>query len=185
MKIRTIENIVEQACKKETNISGYGIWSHHIIYVVKYAKLLAQKLGADVEVVELAALLHDYAGISNKEYMKEHHIHGMDYAQDILSRLNYPQEKIDLIKKCIFSHRGSVIIERTTPEEVCIASADAMAHIDQVVSLLYAVYKEKGFGIDEGRVWVKDKLERSWNKLCPDAKKIIKEKYLCVKKVLE
>jgi len=30
-----IEKIVEEACKKNTNIFGYGIWSHHITQVVK------------------------------------------------------------------------------------------------------------------------------------------------------
>lgn len=57
----TVRSIVEEACKKETNKYGYGIWSHHIVLVVKYGKLLAQKLEADPEIVEIAALLHDYA----------------------------------------------------------------------------------------------------------------------------
>jgi hypothetical protein len=29
--IAEIERIVEEACAKESNIFGYGIWTHHII----------------------------------------------------------------------------------------------------------------------------------------------------------
>ena len=57
--IKVIEKEVEEKCKSENNIFGYGIWTHHILSVVKYSKMLAEKIGADVEVVEIAALLHD------------------------------------------------------------------------------------------------------------------------------
>ena len=71
----TVSSIVEGACKKETNKYGYGIWSHHIVLVVKYGKLLAQKLEADPEIVEIAALLHDYASIKEESLTSEHHLH--------------------------------------------------------------------------------------------------------------
>ena len=69
----TVRSIIEEACKKETNKYGYGIWSHHIVLVVKYGKLLAQKLEADPEIVEIAALLHDYASIKEESLTSEHH----------------------------------------------------------------------------------------------------------------
>ncbi len=90
-----------------------------------------------------------------------------------------------MIEQCILTHRGSVNVEKTSPEKICVASADAMAHIDQVASLFYYVYNEKKLSIDDGRIWIKEKLERSWNKLCPQAKEIIKDKYFCVLKILE
>ena len=31
--IEEIEKIVEAACKSESNLYGYGIWSHHIIHL--------------------------------------------------------------------------------------------------------------------------------------------------------
>jgi len=39
-------------------------------------------------------------------------------------------------------------------------------------------------GIDEGTRWVLNKLERSWNKLIPEAKEIIREKYDAIKLAL-
>lgn len=182
--IQSIADLVEEACKSDSNIFGYGIWSHHIVYVVKYAKLLAEKLSADVEVVEIAALLHDYAGIKDSSMEKEHHIYGAIEAERILSQFGYPEEKTEKVKECILSHRGSVPTERATIEAECIASADAMSHAFQVPSLLHLAYVRQGMGIDEGKQWVLDKIERSMKKLCPEARAMVDEHYSNVKAVL-
>ena len=182
--IEEIYKLVEDACKRDANKFGYGIWSHHIVYVVRYAKQLAVILGADNEVVEIAALLHDYAGIKNSSLTKEHHIHGAIEAEKILKEYGYSPEKIEKVKHCIMSHRGSVISERKNPEAECISSADAMSHIVQAASLLYLAYVKHRLSIDEGKAWVLSKLERSWNKLCPEAREIISDDYLCAKKIL-
>jgi hypothetical protein len=182
--IQSISNIVEEQSKKETNVYGYEGWTYHIAIVVKYAKLLAERLDADNEIVEISALLHDYASVKDSSMYKEHHIYGGIEAEKILKDFNYPEERINRIKDCIFQHRGSVPIERTTKESICIASADAMAHIDQVPSLLYLVYYKRKMEVSEGAKWVSEKIERSWNKLCPEAREIIKDKYESVKVVL-
>jgi putative nucleotidyltransferase with HDIG domain len=183
--ISTISKIVEEQCKSEDNIFGYEGWTCHIVSVVKYAKILAKQLGANEELVEIAALLHDYASVKDKDMYEEHHIYGAIEAQKLLEGLNYPQEKIDIIKDCILCHRGSVRKEQKTKEAVCVASADAMAHIDQVPSLLHLVYYNRKMGVRDGAEWVSKKIERSFNKLCPEAKEIMKEKYDCAKIVLE
>jgi hypothetical protein len=61
--IRELYNLVEETCKKETNIFGYEIWKYHIINVIEYSIALAKKLGANKEIVEISALLHDYASV--------------------------------------------------------------------------------------------------------------------------
>ena len=181
----TIRSIVEEACKKETNKYGYGIWSHHIVLVVKYGKLLAQKLEADPEIVEIAALLHDYASIKQESLTLEHHLHSAREADKVLRSLNYPENKITAIKQCIVSHRGSINIEKQTAEAVCLASADAIAHIDQIPSLFYLVFVQHQMDIDEGTAWIRAKLERSWNKLCPKGKEMIKGKYEAAKRIVK
>ena len=181
--IAEIERIVEDACKRDSNAFGYGIWSHHIVYVVKCAKQLAERLGADPEIVEVAALLHDYAGIKNSSMAEEHHIHGAVEAERILVEFGYPQDKIQRVKDCILTHRGSVPMTRLTQEAECIASADAMTHVFQVPSLLHLAYVTHGLGIDEGTGWVLKKIERSMAKLCPEAKEMIHERYLRVKEM--
>lgn len=175
--ITEIARIVEEACAKETNIFGYGIWTHHITQVAKNGKRLAEMFGADPETVEIAALLHDYASIKDEALYKDHHIHSPIEAEKLLTRFGYPQESIEAVKECIATHRGSVPRERRSAEAECLANADAMAHIEQVPSLLELAFVQHGMEIDEGTRWAKEKLERSWNKLSPQVQGMMKEKY--------
>ena len=183
--INKIRNIVEETCAKESNVFGYGIWTHHITQVVKNGKLLAEIFNADSEIVEIAALLHDYASIKDKTLYKEHHIHGQIEAEKILEHFGYPVEKIEKVKHCIATHRGSVLMERKSKEAECIANADAMTHIEQVPSLLYSAYVLKRMEIDDGAKWVRQKLKRSWNKLNFQVQELMREKYESALKILE
>ncbi len=89
--INSISELVESACRSESNTFGYTIWSYHIIHVVRIAKELADEYGAEKEIVTLAALLHDYAGIKDRTKIKDHHIHGAEEAENILAGYKYPQ----------------------------------------------------------------------------------------------
>ncbi len=182
--IEKIKQIVEEACQKETNHFGYSIWSHHILSVIEYAKILAEKFNADAEIVEIAALLHDYAGIKDYKFYDEHHIHSSNEAERILQDFNYPQDRIEQIKHCILTHRGSRNFFKETIEAEILASADSMAHFANVNSLLYLVFVERKMSLDEGTEWILNKLERSWKKLMPEAREIIKAKYEAIKEVL-
>jgi uncharacterized protein len=80
----TIAEIVERACAAETNIFGYGIWTHHITKVLENCRRLAPLFKADTEIVSLAALLHDYAGIKDAMLFEDHHVHGPLEAEKLL-----------------------------------------------------------------------------------------------------
>jgi len=165
--IDEIERIVETACANDSNIFGYSIWTHHITQVVMNARRLAPRFRADPEVVELAALLHDYVGIKDATLHPDHHIHGPVEAERILRALGYPDAKIALVKACIATHRASVRAETRSVEGDCLANADAIAHIEHVPSLLHYVFVQRRMGVDEGTDWVKRKLQRSWQKISP------------------
>jgi len=183
--IDAIKAMVQEQCKKDTNVFGYEIWEYHIARVVDYSKLLADELGADQEIVEISALLHDYASIKDDSLHDEHHIHGADEAERILRKFKYPEEKIAKVRVCILQHRGSRNMEKTTKEAMCVASADAMAHIEQVPSLLHLAYCKRSLGVKEGAAWVLNKLQRSWNKSCPEAREMIRAKYEGARNILE
>ena len=179
-----IEQTVEQARAADTNIFGYDIWTHHILPVIQNAKQLAPRFDADPEIVEFAALLHDYASIKDKALYADHHIHGPIEAEKLLKRFGYPKEKTEAVKDAIATHRGSVKVEHRSAEGACLANADAMSHIEQVPSLLYLAYIHHSMGIDEGRLWVKAKLQRSWQKLREDVQDILRDTYEAALKVL-
>ena len=175
---------VERVCAAPENRFGYGIWTHHIVSVVQFGLELAALTGADAEIVELAALLHDYAGIKDVALEPEHHRHGAALARGLLKTLDYPAERAEHVAACILTHRASQGLEPQTLEASVLASADAMAHIAQVPSLLYLAYVRKGLGVDEGAAWVGAKLGRSYQKLMPEAKTLIAERYRAALKVL-
>ena len=175
--IDEIERIVEAACAGENNIFGYGIWTHHITLVARNGKRLAPLFDADPEIVEIAALLHDYASVKDEALYAEHHVHGPVEAEKILMRLGYPPARIEAVKHAIAAHRASVRVAQRSPEAVCLANADAMTHIEQVPSLLHLVFVQHGMGIDEGAAWVRAKLERSWTKLTPEVQALVRDRY--------
>jgi len=165
--IQKLYTIVQKQAKKPANTFGPDVWETHLLPVIKYAKMLALKRHADVDIVEIAALLHDIASISNSKEIKEHHIHGQRYAQEILSLFHYPQKEIDKVKHCI------------------VADGDAMAHFDSLYSLFYLAFEIKKLDPFAGKEFVKEKLERSWNKLTPFAQRLIRDKYKAVKLLLD
>lgn len=103
-----------------------------------------------MEIVIIAAWLHDIASITDYSLYEQHHIYGMQIAEDILSELSYDCKKINRVKQCIFHHRGSVLLEKSSPEEQCIADADAVSHFDNVPSLLYLAYVTRKLDMEEG-----------------------------------
>ena len=114
---KTIYEEVKKRCELPTNTYGIGAWDHHIKVVYELAKRYASDYGANLEIVSLAALLHDIASVTNVEFTEEHHIIGATIAEDLLKKEEYPIDKIELIKKCILNHRGSKLKEKISPKQ--------------------------------------------------------------------
>lgn len=183
--INEIYEEVKRRCSLPSNFYGVGAWDHHIEIVYQIAKNNAKLYGANQDIVSLAALLHDIASVTNKDYTEEHHLIGAEIAEELLQKYNLTQEQITLIKKCILNHRGSRLVTKNSPEEICLADADAMAHFYSIPSLLEMVYVEKKLSIDEGAEFVLNKLKRSYNKLSPQGKKIVSSRYKAALLVLK
>lgn len=171
--IRELHEIMKKECKSSV-IWVSSAYEEHILLVIKYSKMLAKKLNADEEIVEISALLHDITILRGDKL--NHHNSGPIEAEKILKEFNYPQEKIEKVKHCINAHRGSQKIKRETVEAECVASADGMSHFDVIPRLLLMGY-DKTKDRKEALEWTKSKLERSWNKLIPEAKEIVRNKY--------
>jgi uncharacterized protein len=183
--IEEIAKLVEETCRMESNLEGYGAWSHHIAIVVKNAKKLARMLKADEEIVVISALLHDYASVLNRDWQTEHHVHGAKLARVILQQYSYPEDKIEKVVHCILTHWATEKLPRETLESEIVASADAMTHIQNAYELLHYAYAVRRMEIDEGAAWVLTKVRRSWKKLVPEAKKLVLEKYNAAEKMLD
>lgn len=178
--IEEVKKFVEEECKKPTSKYGVEPFSFHFTQVADYSAILAEKLGADKEVVLLSAWLHDIGSIMKGR--KDHHITGAEIAGEKLKELGYPTEKIELVKRCILNHRGSQNNNRETLEEKIVADADAMSNFDNIPGIFKAAFVYEGLGQGEGKVSVNQKLANKWSKLhFEDSKVIIKPKYEAAK----
>ncbi len=174
---KEVEKAVKKANDSKKNKFTYTVWRYHIQPVVKYSLMLGKKLKADIEILELSALLHDYASLVDKKLYKEHHLYSAKLADDILKKLKYPEEKINRIKECIISHRGSLKIKKKTVEAKILASADTMSHVVELVDMFYLTFGVHRKKTEEGARWLKGKLTRDWKKIMPEGKVLVKKEY--------
>ena len=110
--------------------------------------------------------------------------YGAEIAEQLLTELNYPKERIEQVKNCVLNHRGSKDRLRNTIEEQCVADADVIAHFDCIPSLFSLVYKEMNLSISDGKEYVRRKLERDYNKLSPKTRELLKDRYKNIVDVL-
>lgn len=182
--IENIKKDIKERCESPNNFFGIGIYEH-IESVANNAVKLAKLYEADVEICEIAGWLHDIASITDYQLYEDHHIHGANMAEEILKSYNYPADKIELVKLCILNHRGSVVKEKTTKEEICVADADAISHYDTLPSLFYLAFVQRKLNIDEGVDFIKGKLERSYNKMSQESKEYYKAKKDLIESILQ
>ena len=173
-------------CENYKKKHGYDFWNDHIKYVVKNSIELAKKYGADVEIAELGALLHDIAMPSELGPREEHNVYGVQIADELLTQLNYPEDRKERVKECVLRHRGSKDLPRNTIEEECVADADVLAHFDCIPSIFHLAFgkNELDLSIEEGTEFVKKKLERDFNKLSDRTKIELKDRYENIRRVL-
>lgn len=179
---KTVQKYVYTQYHKDKKRKGINMYDTHVKYVVEYAKELAHRLDADEEITEIAALLHDIGRLNGTE--DNHHIIGADIAEQYLRSIDYPEDKIQKVKHCIIAHRGSKQIPRETKEAECVASADAMTHFRNISDMFYFVYHDLQELPEKGKQMVMDKLERSYRKMIPEAKRMVNEKYEALKIIL-
>jgi uncharacterized protein len=78
----------------------------HIQRVHAMATRLAAAEGADLEIVQAAALLHDAEGsTSGSETRADHHHASADFAAEVLQKEGWPLERIVAVQHCIRAHR--------------------------------------------------------------------------------
>ena len=115
----------------------------HVQTVVKLALRLAELAGADPEIVEAAAWLHDI----EKDKGTAHPQKGADFAREFLPKTDFPAEKIEPVAQTIEDHTG---LWRKTPldklESMVLWDADKLAKLG-----LTAAFHWLGMGFATGR----------------------------------
>ena len=175
--IKVIEKYVIDKCEeyKESAEDSYDFWNQHIKYVYKESLSLAEKYGADTEIVSLGALLHDIALVSKVGDRKDHHINGEILARKILDDKNYDEAKKERVLKCVYNHRSSK--NATTIEETCVADADILAHFDNIPMLFNSAYIRNKVSLNDVKEWMKETFEKDYNDLSDKTRELFKDRY--------
>jgi uncharacterized protein len=186
MKYKKYYDLIEEQSKifdKSQNCQIGQTWNYHLLPVIKNAIMLADKYGADKDVVEVSAIFHDYADLLDWNNRDRHHIMGAELAEEILKKDGFEDSFIEKVKRCITNHRASFVKEKFSIEEICVADADAMSHLDSFVELIcWRAYL--GEDIMTCNNFVKNKIKKSYAKMSPQTKELVKDKYDGIIRVL-
>jgi uncharacterized protein len=174
--IEAVRRFVEKESYKPESHYGSEPYEFHFVPMHALAKTLAEKLEADVEIVEIAAWLHDIGSIMYGR--KDHHLTGAKVSDQVLSNLEYPLERREQVKHCILAHRGSNGIQPQTLEAQIIIDADTLCNFYNISGLFKAALVYEGLSQGEAQISVREKLERKWKKLqFPESRELIKDNF--------
>lgn len=119
--IAQIEEFAKSCC--EQYMEDPGLWKDHVLLVRQFALRLAEIEGADPQVVEIAALLHDIGYYKGREV---HHIRSYELAKEFLVTVDLPETTKALILECVLKHRTRFASEDNRIEVKVVQSADAL-----------------------------------------------------------
>jgi uncharacterized protein len=103
----------------------------HTYAAVLLARWLAPAVGADLEVVECAAWLHDIAKRLKDSHSKDTHAQDASaQVAEILAGTDFPPEKIPAVRHAIEHHVGLKLTKRLEPlETACLWDCDKLSKI--------------------------------------------------------
>ena len=174
-----------QACRKPENALDASFFDLHLKVVAFYAVALADTLGADREVVEIASYLHDISAVMDIKTLLTHPINSGDIAEKLLLSEGYPYEKTIKVKQRILRHASPEALGKGTAEEDCLSNADAMSQIAVPAYWLYFTFCARKQSFEDGFDWYRNRVEAGWKALVPQAKVLAEDKYQVVRKCLE
>jgi uncharacterized protein len=172
-----VRECVLTECRKSGNVLGPAFFDQHLAVVVDYGKALARILGADLEIVELAAWLHDMAAVRDIRSLPKHPASGAEIAQTILKRNDYASKRAERVARCILSHSVPVQVGSGASEEVCLSNADSMSFIAKPTYWLYFAFRVRQMGYEEGKTWLLQRVESNWAVLIQPARDMIEKEF--------
>lgn len=100
----------------------------HVLRVLSLAEILGKELGADLEVLRAAALLHDASGAHPEDDggRSNHEQASSDFAAEVLSREGWEADRISAVQHCILTHRFRSREEPNTLEARILFDADKL-----------------------------------------------------------
>lgn len=155
----------------------YNLYREHVQYVYRYAVLLAENRALDREVLAISALLHDISMTDSTLNRSLHNELSAEIAEQLLRENHYPDDKTELVKKCIRNHSGRMQAYRTTVEENMLVTADGLSHFDSILSIYSLAHKVMEFDEAESVRFVQNKLTGDYHEISDEFKPLVRAKY--------
>ncbi|OLE70116.1 hypothetical protein AUF78_07795 [archaeon 13_1_20CM_2_51_12] len=134
-----------------------GDWAHgrsHIERVLRTALEIGNREGADLEIIEISAILHDIFASKEKHFGVEgfrHEIEASKEARNILKTLGLADKTVDAVCHCIESHRKRTgKIQPQTIEAKCLFDADKLDCVGAV-----GIVRSAFMALDHGQEFYK------------------------------
>ncbi len=177
MLLDDVRRKVQAACERPGNVLTGSFYPEHLRLVAAYSTLLAPALGADPEVVELAAYLHDLSAVLDFATLPTHAAASAELARATLAERGYPDRRSEQVAAAIRKHSEPLSAGAGTPEEICLSNADAMAQIAAPAFWLYFAFRVRNLGYADGRDWYGHRIRQCWEAMVPEARALVGTEY--------
>jgi putative nucleotidyltransferase with HDIG domain len=141
------------------------IYPNHVVIVARNAKRIAEQKGANVELSQAAALLHDIADIRMERRNSNHGEESLKIAREVLQACGYTADEIALVVDDAIRYHSCHGDERPKSiEGLVLATADSLAHL-QTNFYIHAAWSfgKTGRELDELIDWTLKKIDRDLN----------------------
>lgn len=141
------------------------LYPNHVVVVTRNAKMIAERKGADVELSQVAALLHDLADFKMKRADPGHEKESLKVARELMQEYEYTTDEISLVVDDAVHYHSCHGNERPKSKEgLVLATADSLAHL-QTNFYVFAAWEfgKSDRSLDDLNEWVLKKIERDLN----------------------
>ena len=119
----------------------------HVLRVLRLAEDLGRELGADLEILHAAALLHDASGAFPDEDARGKHEHtSAEFAREVLTEEGWESTRVEAVLHCIRAHRFRSQEEPATLEAKILFDADKLD-----VNGAFGVARTIGYAVQAGQ----------------------------------
>ncbi len=120
----------------------------HVLRVMRMAEQIGSRLGADLDVLRAAALLHDAAGAhpAEPEMRLDHEQRSARFARQVLEGEGWPSDVIEAVQHCIRAHRYRGDEQPTSLEARILFDADKLDVLGA-----FGIARTIGFALQAGQ----------------------------------
>lgn len=141
------------------------LFEGHVLVVADYAKQLAERYGANSELAQAGALLHDIADYTMPRKAADFDEESLRIARQLMVECGYSPDEIALTVDDAIRYHSCHGEERPkSVEGRVLATADSLAHLktDFYVYIVW-MFAKRGESLEDIKAWTLQKIERDLN----------------------